>query len=72
MPRNTQVTRILLALRRLETVCGATLEALAHAPPADTPGNLRAMRRDVAAEAPHVSAAPLRSQFVTVNGARER
>ena len=51
MPRNTQVTRILLVLRRLETVRGATLEELAHAPPADSPGNLRAMRRDVAAEA---------------------
>ena len=51
MPRNTQVPRILLVLRRLETVRGATLEGLAHAPPADSLANLRAMRHDVAAEA---------------------
>ena len=51
MPRNTQVTRILLALRRLETPRGATLEEMARALPADSPGNLPAMRRDVAAEA---------------------
>jgi hypothetical protein len=51
VPRNTQVTRILLVLRRLGTLRRATLEALAHAPPADSPGNLRAVRRGVAAEA---------------------
>ena len=51
MPRNTQVTHILLVLRRLETARGATLEELAHGSLADAPGNLRATGRDVAAEA---------------------
>lgn len=49
MPRNTQVTRILHVLRRLETACGATVEELAHALPADYPKHLRTVRRDLAA-----------------------
>ena len=49
MPRNTQVARILLVLRRFETARGATLEQLAHALPADYPKNVRTIRRDLAA-----------------------
>lgn len=49
MPRNTQVARILVVLRRLDAARGATLEELAHALPAEYPKNLRTIRRDLAA-----------------------
>jgi predicted DNA-binding transcriptional regulator YafY len=49
MPRNTQVARILLVLRRLESARGATLEELARALPPEYPKNLRTLRRDLAA-----------------------
>ncbi len=49
MPRNTQVTCILLVLRHLETARGTTLEELAQALPADYPKTLRAIPRDLAA-----------------------
>jgi predicted DNA-binding transcriptional regulator YafY len=49
VPRNTQVARILLVLRRLETARGATLDELARALPPEYPKNLRTLRRDLAA-----------------------
>ncbi len=49
MPRNTQVTRILLVLRRLETARGPTLEELARALPPEYPKNLCTLRRGFAA-----------------------
>ena len=49
MPRNTQVARQLLLLRRLESPQGATLQELADALPPDYPKNLRTIRRDLEA-----------------------
>ena len=55
MPRNTQVARQLLLLRRLENPQGATLQELAEALPPDYPKNPRTIRRDMEAlEGVHV------------------
>ncbi len=49
MPRNDQLVRQWHLLRRLEVARSATLDELAEAIPADFPGHLRTIRRDLAA-----------------------
>lgn len=49
MPRNDQVTRQLILLRKLEHSRGATLQELSDALPIDLARHIRTIRRDLEA-----------------------